>query len=165
MVTWEENVTSPFLHRYSNYCNIFFKRIRKRLHLCILENNPFIIGNSTRWDKKWKGSQWELICQSHTGKKQVNGGDPCRPLNYPNGKRQEDRINRMLFYGNYHSFDQQLCQKISKGTGFSFIHQALVPGFGHTVHLDKKQDQWETGCRSRPLEQWFKQTQRTAKGR
>lgn len=84
-------------------------------------------------------------------KKQVSAGDPCRSLNYPNGKRQEDRINRMLSYSNYHSFDQQLCQKISKGTGFSFTHQALVPGFGHTVHLDKKQDQWETGCRRWPL--------------
>ena len=51
------------------------------------------------------------------------------------------RTNRKLFYGNYHSFDQQLCQKISKGTDFSFIHQALVPGYGHNCAPDKKQDQ------------------------
>lgn len=34
---------------------------------------------------------------------------------------------------------QQLCQKISKGTDLSFIHQ--VPGYGRTSYLDKKQDQ------------------------
>lgn len=36
---------------------------------------------------------------------------------------------------------QQLCQKVSKETDFSFIHQALILGYSDTFHPDRKHGQ------------------------
>ena len=38
-------------------------------------------------------------------------------------------------------FDAAAFQKVGKETDFSSIHQVLVPGYIHTLNLDKKQDQ------------------------
>lgn len=99
-------------------------------------------------------------------KKQISAGDPCRPMTFPNGKGLEDTGQTgSCFMVIIIVLTSSFARKFAKEQTFPLFTRLWYLAMATLCTWTRNKIKWETGCRRWPLEQWFKQTQRTAKGR
>ena len=81
--------------------------------------------------------------------KEIDAGPPHFQIEKgKKGTQDTQEASIQNFYGNYQSSETAALPEIRKGVDLSSIHKARVPGYHHTLYLDKKQDQIKNraGC-------------------